>query len=370
MARRTGVAFAAVVVGLIVALAAGEIGLRALMPQMTGPIQFAFDAELGAIPVPNQRARRTLPGVYDYRYSNNSVGLRGGREFAAGPLAGQHRILVLGDSFAYGIGVDDDQTFASVLESRLNKQGEAVEVINAGNGGKGTDYALKFFATQGRRLRPELALLFFFYNDFDDNVREEYYLMAADGGLRPQPLAGSEANRKSVLAAVPFYNWLISWSHLANLVKKTAIGLLSAADSGDAAATGPRLVTEYIRGRGPLGTRHRMLTVAYVRELARLAGESGTDLLAFYVPAAEDVELLRSGRAVSEEQRVFTEIMRESSVCAIALTDALAASPLALPDLYYVEGHWTAAGHEVAAEAVRGRVTGYFDEPARPGCRS
>jgi hypothetical protein len=133
--------FIAVILGFMVAFSLAEGAVRIFNPQETGPPRFAFDSELGEIPVPHQKGRQIHPGVYDFTYTNNSLGFRGAREY--GPKKpGAFRILLLGDSFTYGIGVNDDQTFAVHLEHYLRENQLAAEVINAGNGGKGTDYEL------------------------------------------------------------------------------------------------------------------------------------------------------------------------------------------------------------------------------------
>lgn len=106
-----------VVAGFIIALGIAEIGVRIISPQWTGPVEFAADPVLGDIMFPNRQGRRTLPGVYDYTYHNNSLGLRGTREY--GEKKSGCRILLLGDSLTYGIGVNDDQTFGSLMEKAL-----------------------------------------------------------------------------------------------------------------------------------------------------------------------------------------------------------------------------------------------------------
>ncbi len=45
---------------------------------------------------------------------------------------GVFRIMGLGNSFTFGWGVNDDQTFMRILERRLRKAGHKVEVLNAG----------------------------------------------------------------------------------------------------------------------------------------------------------------------------------------------------------------------------------------------
>jgi len=346
----------AVVFGFSCALGLGEVVLRLLKPQMTGPIQYAFDQELGPIPVPNQSARRVLPGNYDYRYTNNSLGLRGSREYSFSQSTTE-RVLVLGDSFTYGLGVDDDQTFAARIESRLIAAEKPVEVINAGSPGKGTDYALKFFDTVGRKFSPTLTVLCFFRNDFDDNVRGAYYTIDVQMHLQPKSLRSSMASQKQILSKIPLYNWLISWSHLANLLKQAAISMLTVGDEAGSTSKNDSLVTRYSRERSSLPVQHQFATSIYLHHLNQSVQNSQSALLVFYIPDADDVESYRSNKSMAEEERVLTELLEKESVAFISLTSFLADSQTLISQLYYNEGHWTAVAHQLAAKAIADAVS-------------
>lgn len=104
----------------------------------------------------------------------NSAGFRGGEEY---PLQSKHnfRIVTLGDSRTYGFGVEDEETFTSVLQDTLRKQGIDAEAINAGVHG--------FSAMQCRvRLlqmlpyKPNVAVIAPGYND-----RRYLVVRAVDG---------------------------------------------------------------------------------------------------------------------------------------------------------------------------------------------
>ena len=49
--------------------------------------------------------------------------------------------MFIGDSFTYGKGVNDQETFAYKLQQALIS--DSVEIINAGVEGRGTDHALR-----------------------------------------------------------------------------------------------------------------------------------------------------------------------------------------------------------------------------------
>ncbi|MFL6194524.1 MAG: SGNH/GDSL hydrolase family protein [Thermoanaerobaculia bacterium] len=113
-------------------------------------------------------------GDVDYRF--NRQGYRDD-EPAAG--AGVRRIVLLGDSVAFGLGVDQDRIFASLLERRLGPPWEvdnlAVFAYHSGN-------ELEALETDGVKLRPELVVVQFYMNDFS--------IPTASGGPEPPPGLG------------------------------------------------------------------------------------------------------------------------------------------------------------------------------------
>jgi hypothetical protein len=95
----------------------------------------------------------------------NAQGYRG-REHAFVKPAGRARVVMLGDSIAYGAGVKDEETFAALLESR----GTRFDVVNLAVGGYGTDQELIRLEREGVRYAPDAVVLHFcLFSDFADN---------------------------------------------------------------------------------------------------------------------------------------------------------------------------------------------------------
>jgi hypothetical protein len=97
----------------------------------------------------------------------NALGLRGepaSREKAADA----YRILVIGDSFAFGFGVEDDQALPARLAAELSLTRRGVESINAGVPGWSADDFYLFLTTRGFDLEPNLVLLVLTENDPGD----------------------------------------------------------------------------------------------------------------------------------------------------------------------------------------------------------
>lgn len=107
----------------------------------------------------------------DFRVTvhTNGLGLRGDEASAAKP-AGVFRVLLLGDSFAFGFGVEDHETFAARLQHQLPPPAgfDRVEVLNAGVAGWSADHYLLFLRTRGLALDPDLILLALTENDPGD----------------------------------------------------------------------------------------------------------------------------------------------------------------------------------------------------------
>jgi lysophospholipase L1-like esterase len=77
------------------------------------------------------------------------------------------RILVLGDSFAWGYGVEESERFSQLLEKSLG-----VEVINAGVSGYSTDQELLWYKNEGVKYETDLVILEIAGNDIGDNDRQ------------------------------------------------------------------------------------------------------------------------------------------------------------------------------------------------------
>jgi len=68
-------------------------------------------------------------------------------------------ILVLGDSLSAGLGVNYDQAWPSLLQSRINKMGSSYRVINAGVSGDTTSGGISRLPRLLKKYSPELLIL-------------------------------------------------------------------------------------------------------------------------------------------------------------------------------------------------------------------
>lgn len=79
-----------------------------------------------------------------------------------GPL-----VLALGDSFTFGIGVRNDETWPAQLQARLTgSTRRSVEVINAGTISYGAFQELDLLKSTGLATRPQIVVHALYWNDF------------------------------------------------------------------------------------------------------------------------------------------------------------------------------------------------------------
>lgn len=162
-----------VVVGLVVVLSLAELFARVLLPQwapITGErvTYWRYDATLGWAHEPGHYGRLKHPD-FDIDVRINSHGMRDD-EYPV-ERTGRRRMMVLGDSFGWGFGVEHRERFSEIIERRR----PGWEVINASVSGYGTDQELLYLREQGLEFRPDVVLLLFHENDFENNARSVEY---------------------------------------------------------------------------------------------------------------------------------------------------------------------------------------------------
>lgn len=104
----------------------------------------------------------------------NSLGFRD-EEFPVAKPAGEFRVLCLGDSFTFGPGVLNRDTWVEQLEEMLAAdRGQPVQAINVGFAANGAYYTgggyAEWLASDGLRFAPDLVIVGFCLNDMHKAV--------------------------------------------------------------------------------------------------------------------------------------------------------------------------------------------------------
>ena len=135
-------------------------------------------------------------------HANVTVNSQGWRspEFAQMKSDDVFRVLVLGDSFMAGLQVNDDEIFSSVLRQRLNDAGlgKRVEVITFGVPSWGTDQQYLALRQYGLKLNPDLVVVAFYAQN---DVAETDLMLRSSTNTYPKPFFDLREGR---LIELPF----------------------------------------------------------------------------------------------------------------------------------------------------------------------
>jgi hypothetical protein len=152
-----------------------------------------------------------------WRFVTNGRGLRDERDFPYRKPAGTLRVLALGDSHTQGYEVRQESTYSSVLERYLARRGVRAEVLNAGVSGFSTAEALAYLENEGYKYQPDVVVLGFFANDYEDNLKAGLFSLE-DGQLvarRYEHIPG--VRLQNAIYAVPGVRWLSENSYAYSL---------------------------------------------------------------------------------------------------------------------------------------------------------
>ena len=104
----------------------------------------------------------------------NSLGFRGA-EVASPKPQGRLRIVIVGDSVTFGMGMGDAESFPAQLEHLLHEKfpGRDLDVVNLGVPGYDTRQEVTLLRRNLARLDPDVALVGFYTNDVPDVIADE-----------------------------------------------------------------------------------------------------------------------------------------------------------------------------------------------------
>lgn len=122
-------------------------------------------------PQPGPVKLSTVPDNMPYaRYTLNSAGLREIENYSESKPEDVHRIGLFGDSFIWGMYVNDTQVASHVLEEKLNRLGceKKIQVINFGVNGYDNPYQVKFYLNEGRDYNLDTKMFFMKTDDITE----------------------------------------------------------------------------------------------------------------------------------------------------------------------------------------------------------
>lgn len=207
----------------------GEAFVRLMAPAPVMP-RYVTGAAYGVrVGMPNMKFSQTTPETRA-EIRTNSRGIRADREYPYEKPAGTCRVVLLGDSLLVGYEVDLEDSFAYLLDRKLQAAGYRCEVINLAVSGFGTAEMLVALQQEGFKYHPDLVLFSSHVTDLDDNIRSSLYRIDGTGRLvRDQREFLPGIGVSDELSKYALYRWLAESSQLYSAIRERSAQTIKAA---------------------------------------------------------------------------------------------------------------------------------------------
>lgn len=312
---------------------------------------YVADPELSHSPNPGFTGTlRSLGYAVPIRF--NALALRGPEP---GPRVPSHpRWLMLGDSFTLAAQVPEAETFSGRLAAA------GIEAWNAGVDGYSTWHARTRYRRVADALQPDgVVLIYFLGNDPQDDTRFERGIRMNKGFAPGEPLPALTGNPLSSFVARNSY----LYGHVHVALRRQAVGRGTApetrrwADELDAFTPG---------GKQRLEAQLQRSSAKALRALQEEARTRGDRMIVAVAPPAFEIIPARREATfalvgikpeqvdVDQPARAVGALLTQLGIAQCDLVEPLRSAQSKGRTLYFTyDGHWTADGHAVVADAIR-----------------
>ena len=307
-----------------------------------------YDARYGWSHVPGTRGTFTL-GSGSTEVAINAKGFRGPEiEYARDDR--RRRIVVLGDSYVWGYGVDQKNVFTELLGTARPD----VEVVNLGVSGYSTDQELLLYRDEGHKYGADVIMVVVADNDPPGNMLAEHYvvygkpvfrLTHGELVLQNQPVARTAWWKRAVAG-------LAGHSYLLNIATRYLyLRDVAAAPAGGATPGAGAPAHSPSPPRAPFPrTPEDEVTLRLLLELRRTVStlQPRAKLLVMFVDGM---------RGFSPE---LAALLTPHDIACLDLGEYFDSSD---PSLHLPgDFHWNAAGHRRVAEIVQQHLDGLLND--------
>lgn len=347
VAKRLVVGVVVAFVGLLVVEGLASIGLLAYdvgqirVPPATNFRQATYDSLIGWVGVPNLAIADNFgPGI---PLHTNGEGMRIHHPDPATLGSGQQRIICSGDSFTYGSGVGDAETYCAYLEQELPN----TTTLNMAQRGFGIDQMYLWYERDAVRHPHQFQVLGFIWHDFERMGLTDYLGYA-------KPIMHLRDGRL-VTENVPVPQWSAKVSRMSLATR----------------ALGDVRLMQFLKGRfAPSENERYARTNAQVLDVATavfarldsLNKQRGSQLVLVYLPSLVDV----APSTLDERRARVAEFSRRANIPFVDLTPGIRAMQPDTLDWMFItpngipvdgaSGHYTAAGNRWVAARIAERI--------------
>lgn len=304
-----------------------------------------------------RNVRLSYPEQLDYTLDTNAYGFRGPDWDLS---ASRKNVVILGDSFAFGWGVQWEETIGKILERNLQKTDRAYQVINLAMPGWEIDIIVRSFELYKDILKPVAVVYVFCPNDLLGGMKK---ISATEYDLEYHPQPDDEKNFQAMVARQQpgyrswnkFYRSSYLKAYHSRVIKRLFSKRTSASLSMDKAPDGYSFTPPIEPPLKSTLTEERKEFALYC--LNRLRKDAGKSHL--YLLDTSDKSILFRKDAPDNRRWVLREFSQNNKklVSFIDFESFVRNTPAGRKFYLDFDDHWSAAGHAAAADMLWGKMS-------------
>lgn len=268
-----------------------------------------------------------------WKFTTNAQGFRDTEDYAREKPKGVLRVIALGDSHTEGFEVRQDRTYPEIIEQSLKKHGLKAQVLNTGISGFSTAEELAFLENDGLKYAPDVVVVGFFANDFEDNVKAGLFGLESGALVTKKTTHQPGVRVLDVINSVFLLRWLSENSYFYSLGLNTA---WSTAKSVLLSESENAIATEYSIPTEEVGDYKRALAEVLFERLHAVCGAHKIPLIVLDIPSMDYGD--REKAFISSIPPDFEEDLRKAAD-ALILSDDVLGRYRGLTDIHLPYGH-------------------------------
>ena len=333
-----------------------EAVYQARRPVVQG-IYGAYHPQLGYTLQKNLRhVRQSYPGQLDYTVDTNVYGFRGPDWDLS---ASRKNVVILGDSFAFGFGVQWEETIGKIIEKNLQKTDPAYQVINLAMPGWDIDMIIRSFELYKDLLKPVAVVYIFCPNDLLVGIKK---ISATEYDIEYHPQPDDEKNFQAMVARQQpgywswnkFYRSSYGKAYHARVIRRLFSKRIRTSLSIDKAPEGFDFTPPIdAPAESALDKDHKQFGLYCLNRLRTDAGKSH-----LYILDTSDKSILYRKDKADNRRWVLREFSEKNkqSVTFIDFESFVRNTPDGRKFYLDYDDHWSAAGHAAAADLLWGKI--------------
>ena len=164
---------------------------------------------------------------YKVTISTNSRGMRVPYEVSYENNENALRVLLLGDSFAMGYGVNYEDTFSARLENTLTKElNVKTRVLNLAVSGYGTSEQYLMLVNEGIKYNPDIVISTWHSTDLKENIRSNLFKLTENKLVRASNEYLAGVKEREFLFSMPGFKFIAENSQLYSFFREKLARLI------------------------------------------------------------------------------------------------------------------------------------------------